>query len=287
MSPFRALFEPGNLAILVGLSVLMMGLGAAVSGPQGLPVWFVILVAAGFSATTVAQISAQAYEVYLELDDTTKCNEVIEDARAVSDLIGMIPASLIENLLLLAAGIGGGKLNQQISKRRGKQASRQNKDEPQFDENISQETSGARRTQRPSRRGKKILLDYDGRPIAEVEVGGGATTKRINVEDAQAIQAIVDRYQVEITVVGSRVNPNKSLTAGKSDWDYLLNPIEGTQPAKKLKDIQRSAGRFLPKGGPRTDNFGNTRSGLDIERNVSVDPNLPHVIFRPSRKRNP
>jgi hypothetical protein len=124
-------------------------------------------------------------------------------------------------------------------------------------------------------------LATGGNTTTKVTVGGGATTNRITAENARAIQDFVNRYQVEVTVVGSRVNPNKALTPGQSDWDYLINPIAGVKPAKSLREVENSASKYLPRGARRTDQFGNTRNGMDLQRNEAVDSTLPHVTFRP------
>lgn len=116
---------------------------------------------------------------------------------------------------------------------------------------------------------------------ADVLVGGGATTSRLSPQNAAKIQEFVDKYRVDVTVVGGRVNPGKPLTPGVSDWDYVINPISGVQPSKSLREIKQSATKFLPKGSPRTDHLGNTRQGIDVERNVSVNERLPYVTFRP------
>jgi hypothetical protein len=120
-----------------------------------------------------------------------------------------------------------------------------------------------------------VEIGAGGNTVAKVTVGGGATTARIAAEHARAIQEFVDRYQVEVTVVGSRVNPNKALTPGQSDWDYLINPIEGVKPTKSLREVENSATKYLPRGSRRIDELGNSRNGMDLQRNEPVDPSLP------------
>jgi hypothetical protein len=116
--------------------------------------------------------------------------------------------------------------------------------------------------------------------FTEVIVGGDGTASRISPEQARAIQDFASRYKVEVTVVGSRVNPGKAIKPGESDWDYLINKSEGIQPSKSLRDVAKSASNYLPKQRPRTDEFGNTRSGLDIWREP-VDVSRPYVTFKP------
>jgi hypothetical protein len=113
-----------------------------------------------------------------------------------------------------------------------------------------------------------------------VRLGGGATTERLSSAQARAIQDFANKYNVEVTVIGSRVNASKTLS-GSSDWDYLINKLPGAEPAKKLRDIKKSGGKYLPRGASRADDYGNTRSGVDIECNVPVDASLPHIIFTP------
>lgn len=126
-----------------------------------------------------------------------------------------------------------------------------------------------------------LRLDAEGSETSTVEVGCGATTSKISHRNAKRIQDFADNYQVEIIVVGSRVDPMKELAAGKSDWDYLVHACPGVAPNKGLREVQRSAGNYLPKGRSRTDDLGNTRAGLDTERNVPLIPGRPYVKFRP------
>lgn len=123
------------------------------------------------------------------------------------------------------------------------------------------------------------------RPLddASVQMGGGATSERISQTQATAIQDFADRYNVEVTVVGSRVNPSKSVNPGSSDWDYLINGTSGSAPKKSLREIKKSAGKYLPRGSSRSDEYGNSRSGLDIETNAPVDQTRPHIIFFPKK----
>jgi hypothetical protein len=123
------------------------------------------------------------------------------------------------------------------------------------------------------------------RPLddASVQMGGGATSERISQTQATAIQDFSDRYNVEVTVVGSRVNPSKSVNPGSSDWDYLINGTSGSAPKKSLREIKKSAGKYLPRGSSRSDEYGNSRSGLDIETNAPVDQTRPHIIFFPKK----
>jgi hypothetical protein len=126
-----------------------------------------------------------------------------------------------------------------------------------------------------------VRLDTDGIETTTVEIGCGATTNRISPRNAKKIQEFVDKNRIELAIVGSRVDPSKQVTAGKSDWDYLINECEGIAPRKKLRDVQNGVGKYLPRGRSRTDEFGNTRSGLDVERNVPLTPGKPYVKFRP------
>lgn len=127
----------------------------------------------------------------------------------------------------------------------------------------------------------RLRLNSQGTETTTAEVGNGATVSRISPRDAKKIQDFADRNRVEIIVVGSRVDPAKEITAGESDWDYLINEVEGLAPRKNLREIESSAGRFLPRGRQRTDQFGNTRSGLDVERNVPLQAGEPFVRFTP------
>lgn len=125
-----------------------------------------------------------------------------------------------------------------------------------------------------------VRLDTEGIETTTVEIGYGATTSRISPRNAKRIQDFADKNRIEVTIVGSRVNRAKR-TTDASDWDYLINESEGITPRKTLRDIERSAGKYLPRGHSRTDHFGNRRAGLDVERNVPMEPGKPYVRFRP------
>lgn len=130
----------------------------------------------------------------------------------------------------------------------------------------------------------ELRLNSEGTETTIVEIGNHATTQRISPSNAKKIQEFVDKYQIEVDVVGSRIDPTKEITPGGSDWDYLLNECEGLVRPKSLRVIEDSAGKYLPKGRSRTDEFGNTRSGLDAERNVPLQPGKPYVKFRPRKQ---
>lgn len=127
----------------------------------------------------------------------------------------------------------------------------------------------------------RLRLNSQGTETTIAEVGNGATVSRIAPRDAKKIQDFADKNRVEIIVVGSRVDPATEITAGESDWDYLINESEVAVPRKNLREMKRSAGRYLPRGRQRADEFGNTRAGLDIELNVSPQADKPFVRFTP------
>lgn len=129
-----------------------------------------------------------------------------------------------------------------------------------------------------------LRLDSRGIETATVEIGNGATVSRISPRNAKKIQDFADSNRIEVIVVGSRVDPGKQLVTGRSDWDYLINEAEIVEPRKGLRDIKRSAGKYLPHGRQRADEFGNSRAGLDVEQNIALQPGLPFVRFRPRIK---
>ncbi|QDV51345.1 polymorphic toxin-type HINT domain-containing protein [Gimesia fumaroli] len=128
----------------------------------------------------------------------------------------------------------------------------------------------------------ELFTDSTGSKKTNVKIGGNVTLNKINVEDARKIQKFADEYQVEVTIVGSRVNAGKELKPGKSDWDYVINKIDGIEPTRKLRDLKKKAGFLLPKGRPRPDQYGNIRRGSDIEFFEPIDSDLPYVKFRPN-----
>lgn len=98
-----------------------------------------------------------------------------------------------------------------------------------------------------------VRLDTEGIETTTVEVGRGATTRRISPRNAKKIQEFADKNRLEITVVGSRVDRARRVT-NASDWDYLINQSERITPRKKLRDI---------------------------ERGVPIESDKPYVRFRP------
>lgn len=126
-----------------------------------------------------------------------------------------------------------------------------------------------------------IRLNPEGSRTTTVKVGNGATVRKISPKNASRIQDFVDKNQIEVAVVGSRVDPEKAVIPGMSDWDYLINRCEGILPRKTLREIEAAARRYLPGGNSRTDDYGNARSGMDTERGIPVQFDKPYVIFRP------
>ncbi len=101
-------------------------------------------------------------------------------------------------------------------------------------------------------------------------VGGGGTLDKLTDAEKIRIQNAANRSGQEITVVGSRVNPNQPLHAN-SDYDFVINANNPTRS---------SVSRSLP--GAK-----NIREGLPRNQDVykeEVKKELPHVIFRPEQQ---
>ncbi len=99
------------------------------------------------------------------------------------------------------------------------------------------------------------------------KVGGGGTLDKLSPTEIQRIQNAANRSGQEIGVVGSRVNPNKALRSD-SDFDFVIGANSKTR---------NNLSRSLP--GSK-----NVREGIPSNQDIfkgTVDPNKPHVIFRP------
>jgi len=118
--------------------------------------------------------------------------------------------------------------------------------------------------------GQRVVeLSTGGNTTTQVVVGGGATTSQISAQRAAAIQAFADRTGSRVTVVGSRASGQISSV---SDFDYIIEPINSRIRSQAMRDLPR---------GPRVEReFGQT-SGIDIIRDVPLDPSRPHIIFEP------
>jgi RHS repeat-associated protein len=90
----------------------------------------------------------------------------------------------------------------------------------------------------------------------------------ISPGDAARIQNAADRTNQEITVVGSRASGTATPI---SDWDYI---IDG-RGSRQRNRVRSSLPRGIQGGG--------NESGIDVLRDTSLDPDRPHVIFRPQQ----
>jgi RHS repeat-associated protein len=106
-----------------------------------------------------------------------------------------------------------------------------------------------------------------GRVPKKPTIGGGATLDKLSPAEIQRIQNAATRSNTPITVVGSRVNPQKSLTP-KSDYDYAISANSKTR---------NNLSRSLP--GSKSVQDG-VPSNQDIFTGP-VDINRPHVTFHP------
>jgi len=98
-------------------------------------------------------------------------------------------------------------------------------------------------------------------------VGGGATLEKLSASEVRRIQKAANKSGAEVSVVGSRVNPNKALHSG-SDYDYVINANN-----KVRSDLKGS----LP--GAKNVREGQS-SNLDIFKEP-LDKSRPHVTFTP------
>lgn len=104
--------------------------------------------------------------------------------------------------------------------------------------------------------------------IAGPTVGGGAKLENLG-KNVERIQNIANKYELEIAVVGSRAG---GTATPYSDWDYIITG--GTSKARSSALFQ------LPKNlNAVKDGMG--RPGSEILKGVTVNPQLPHIIFKP------
>lgn len=109
----------------------------------------------------------------------------------------------------------------------------------------------------------KSLVSTSGKAM------GGAKLEYIAESTRDRIQAIADKYNLEITVVGSRA---KGTNNEYSDWDYII---------KGGNSKTRSSALFqLPKN-PKATKGGEMRAGSEELKGVEVDENLPSINFSP------
>jgi hypothetical protein len=113
--------------------------------------------------------------------------------------------------------------------------------------------------------GNQCLSDADTSDVPHA--ARGATLEKLTAREILRIQNAATRSGTEIAVVGSRVNPNKALTAA-SDYDYVISANSATR---------RSLSGSLP--GAKNINEG-IPGNLDIFKGP-VDSTLPFVIFFP------
>ena len=110
-------------------------------------------------------------------------------------------------------------------------------------------------------------------PLPTVQAGGGARIDYLPPHLRAQIQRFADKRGVEVIVVGSRVDAvPEGGTRRFSDFDYLVGGNT---------KIRQHAQRELPRG----DTGGAYNTGIDVI-NVNkhpLDPERPHVIFRPRK----
>uniref|UniRef100_UPI0018F3499D hypothetical protein n=1 Tax=Gynurincola endophyticus TaxID=2479004 RepID=UPI0018F3499D len=99
-------------------------------------------------------------------------------------------------------------------------------------------------------------------------VGGGAKLEYLG-NSVDRIQGIATKYNLTITVVGYRA---KGSSHAFSDWDYIIDG--GTSKARSSALYQLPRNMNAAKDGMK-------RPGSEILKDVSLDLDLPHIIFKP------
>ncbi|MEM9981237.1 MAG: RHS repeat-associated core domain-containing protein, partial [Bacteroidota bacterium] len=105
-----------------------------------------------------------------------------------------------------------------------------------------------------------------------VKAGGGAKVDNIPAADRLQIQRMADRWQVEITVTGSRARGTAKLG---SDWDYTVNTV---RPGM-LHDMKFR----LPKSELSRAELGRDRLEIFDGRVFPIHKNKEHITFTPNK----
>ena len=108
--------------------------------------------------------------------------------------------------------------------------------------------------------------------VCGVKAGGGAKVENIPEPARDRIQGFADKYDTDITVVGSRAKKMGG-NSSDSDWDYIMS-----NPPGKLR---KRGGQQLPKGRAGGEMGTSGQDFLD----GPVDTTRPHIVFT-SKKRN-
>ncbi len=144
---------------------------------------------------------------------------------------------------------------------------------------IAKKTSNAAQTTTPrpkdfSNHGGEFI--DDGARIGATEatkgggpiVGGGAKLEYLG-SNVNRIQSIATKYNLEVSVVGSRA---KGTANALSDWDYIITGGTSKTRSSALFQLPRNLNAVKD---------GMYRPGSEMLKGVTVDPNLPHIIFKP------
>jgi RHS repeat-associated protein len=100
-------------------------------------------------------------------------------------------------------------------------------------------------------------------------VGGGAKLEYLG-NNVGRIQSIATKYNLEVTVVGSRA---KGTANALSDWDYIISGGTSKNRSSALFQLPRNLNAIKD---------GTSRPGSEILKGVNVNTNLPHIIFKPT-----
>ncbi|SRX75277.1 RHS repeat-associated core domain-containing protein [Aequorivita antarctica] len=106
------------------------------------------------------------------------------------------------------------------------------------------------------------------------KVGGGAKLENLAQGYINRIQKVSNKYDLEITVVGSRA---KGTADDYSDWDYII---------KGGNSKTRSSALYALPKNPKAVKGGDTRKGSEELKGVEVDSNEPHITFTPEENPN-
>ncbi|MEL1244926.1 RHS repeat-associated core domain-containing protein [Flavobacterium sp. DGU11] len=103
------------------------------------------------------------------------------------------------------------------------------------------------------------------------KAGGGAKLEYIAQQTRDRIQAVANKYELEITVVGSRASGKAE---EHSDWDYI---IKGGNSKSRSSALYQ-----LPKNSKAAKD-GDMRPGSEQLTGVEVDNSKPHITFTPNK----
>jgi hypothetical protein len=143
--------------------------------------------------------------------------------------------------------------------------------------NSGTENAGGKNNQtNPQKAGTLTLFENAGnqaKTVIDARVGGGARIESIAKRQQEQIQKMADKWQVEITVIGSRA---RGTSHAESDWDCIVSEIK----PRMIHDLKSN----LPKSPASSAEIGRARLEIFNGQTYPVDQTKAYIIFSPSKK---